>query len=245
MAPPAAAIHPQRPAQAAQRRQGFEPLHQVEVFHQRQRPHPAGPLQQRARQQQPLVAVGELPQPAAQRHRRLQQPQRRPAPGHRQIEIPGGRGLPQGPLHHRCPIGRQATIAVQQQQPGSRCGGNAALQLPSAVGGAVQHRGAGQLGQCSSAITAAPIHHHPLRHQARRGQGQVGQQHGQVLGLVAHRNHHRQGGPCAHDQRLGSLLIGSWARGLWAPSRSVLIVRHTESIGTQKLLPSLSKGFST
>ena len=109
----------------------------------------------------------------------------------------------------------------------------------------MQHRGAGQLGPCSTAIAAAAIHHHPLRHQARRGQGQVGQQQGQVLGLVAHRNHHRQLRPCAHDQRLGSLLIGSCARGLWGPSRSVLIVRHTESIGTQKLLPSLSNGFST
>ena len=75
------------------------------------------------------------------------------------------------PVHHHRPIWAEACIGMQQQQPGSRCGGNAACQLLSPPGGAVQHLRASQLRQQGCAVAAAAITHHQLRDQIGRRLG--------------------------------------------------------------------------
>jgi hypothetical protein len=69
----------------------------------------------------------------------------------------------------------QAAIRVQQQQPGSRCGGNAALELQAAAGWAVQQLRSTQASQLRCAIAAAAIDHHQLCDEISRAGRQISQ----------------------------------------------------------------------
>ena len=168
----------------------LQALHQIQIFHQRDRGQPTGSVQQQARQQQALVAVGQLAPPAAQGHRPFHQTQSGMTAVDRQVEIPGSLRQGKGRNHSSAPARSEAGIGMQQHQPGAAAACDPPGQLQATAGGVGQHPRPGQGCHPDGGVGTSTIHHQYLRHQLRRG-GQIGQQQWQPGCLVTGRDHDR------------------------------------------------------